>query len=147
MTNTEHYRRLETMYLAAPINREVYSGVEIAVRDSSAEICHEVDPAFFHGGGALHGSVYFKLLDDAAFFAASSVVTDEFILTVSFQIQIVRPITRGILKAVGTIEKPGKRVLAASATLFDERNRKVAFGQGQFMKSGKLLAETEGYII
>lgn len=147
MSNPQHYRRLEAMYLAAPINQKVYSGVSISVSHGGAEIHHKVDPTFFHGGASLHGSVYFKLLDDAAFFAAGSIITDEFILTVSFQIQIVRPVTSGVLKAVGVIEKPGNQLLIASATLFDERGRKVAFGHGQFMKSGKLLADTAGYII
>lgn len=147
MSKSHHYKRLEAMYLAAPINQQVYSGVSISVGHGSAEICHNVDPAFFHGGGGLHGSVYFKLLDDAAFFAAGSIITDEFILTVSFQIQIVRPITSGKIKAIGIIEKPGNQLLIASAALFDERDRKLAFGHGQFMKSGKLLADTAGYII
>lgn len=37
--------------------------------DGEAEVSIEVGRELFHASGAVHGSVYFKLLDDAAFFA------------------------------------------------------------------------------
>jgi acyl-coenzyme A thioesterase PaaI-like protein len=45
--------------------------------------------------------LYFKLLDDAAFFAVNSVVRDVFVLTVSFNIYLTRPVSAGELKASG----------------------------------------------
>ena len=41
---------------------------------------------YFHALNAIHGSVYFKMLDDAAFFAAQSVVEDYMLLTANFNI-------------------------------------------------------------
>ena len=35
----------------------------------------------FHTAGAAHGTLFFKMLDDAAFYAANSLVTDRFLLT------------------------------------------------------------------
>jgi hypothetical protein len=35
-----------------------------------------VRPDFFHAAHAVHGSVYFKALDDAAFFAVASLVQE-----------------------------------------------------------------------
>lgn len=147
MSSSEHYRKLEQMYLAAPINREVYKEVTISVDDGTAEITHRAEEAFFHAAQSLHGSVYFKLLDDAAFFAASSLVEDEFIFTVTFQIQLLRPVTTGILRSKGWVEKSGQSILIAQSFLFDERGKRVGIGQGQFMKSGQLLEETKGYKI
>lgn len=145
MSVQSHFRRLEEMYLVAKINHAVYHGVKIKIELGEAEIIHTVESQFFHAAKSLHGSVYFKLLDDAAYFAASSVVEDEFLLTTSFQINLLRPVKSGFLRAEGWVEKPGRSVIIAQAVLFDERKRKVAIGQGQFMKSGKLLSETAGY--
>ena len=58
---------------------------------------------YFHALGAIHGSVYFKLLDDAAFFAASSIVEDVFVLTTSFTINITKPVSQGTIKAIGNV--------------------------------------------
>lgn len=68
MTSEEHYRRLENMYSRAIIND--LDDPVISVKDRQAEITMPVKDAFFHSAGALHGSVYFKILDDAACFAA-----------------------------------------------------------------------------
>ena len=80
----EHHRRLEHMYLSAPANE--YFKPEIRIDEGRAEVRLTVRPDFFHAASAVHGSVYFKLLDDATFFAASSLVDDVFVLTASFNI-------------------------------------------------------------
>ena len=74
--NTEHYTALERMYLSAPINS--FYSPEIWISHGEAEIAIPVKPEFFHAAAAVHGSVYFKLLDDAAFFAANSLIDEHF---------------------------------------------------------------------
>ena len=78
MTSDDHYRRLERMYVSAPANE--YFKPEIRIAEGAAEVEVAVRPDFFHAASAVHGSVYFKLLDDATFFAASSLVHDVFVL-------------------------------------------------------------------
>ena len=70
MAKDSHFKKLEKMYLAAPIN-EFYCPL-IKITDSEATIEIEVTEKLFHSADAVHGSVYFKMLDDAAFFAANS---------------------------------------------------------------------------
>ena len=84
-----HYRALESMYLSAPLN--AFYQPSIRVWDAGAEISIQVVEKFFHSGGAMHGSVYFKMLDDAAFFAANSVENQYFVLTADFRIDLLRP--------------------------------------------------------
>lgn len=145
MSSDSHFRKLEKMYLSVAINQTVYSAVNISLEKGKAEIVHAVEEKFFHAANSLHGSVYFKLLDDAAYFAASSLIEDDFLYTSSFQVHLLRPVTAGILRAEGWIEKSGRSVIIAQSILYDERNRKVAIGQGQLMKSGKLLSEIPEY--
>ena len=63
---SDHHRKLEAMYLGGPIN--AFYRPTIAVSDGEAVIEMDVRPEFWHAASAMHGSVYFKLLDDAAFF-------------------------------------------------------------------------------
>lgn len=132
------------MYLtAATIND--YFNPSIAIGDGKAEIRIEVDPKFFHAAGAVHGTVYFKALDDAAFFAANSVVEDVFVLTTNFNIQLLRPVTEGTLTAKGTLVSETRSLLIADAELRDHRDRLVGRGTGNFMKSRIQLAGIPGY--
>lgn len=144
-TAAEHYQKLERMYLSAPINREHYPGIRISVAHEKAEIAVQVEEKFFHAAGAIHGSVYFKLLDDAAFFAVNSIVKDVFIYTVSFNIQLLRPVSPGMIKAVGEVKFKSKELFIADATLWDEKGRVVGRGSGNFMKSKMELNEKLGY--
>jgi len=138
-----HFDKLARMYHAAPIN-ELY-GNRLTVTDGGSEIVWDVKPDFFHAVGALHGSAYFKLLDDAAFFAANSVVDDCFVLTASFNVHFLRPILGGTVRAEGTLVSEGRHLLVAESTLFDEDGHHVAFGSGTFAKSKIPLDAKIGY--
>lgn len=69
-----HHRKLERMYLGAPINR--YFRPRIEIGDGRAAVSIPIREEFFHAAHAAHGAIYFKALDDAAFFAANSLVED-----------------------------------------------------------------------
>ncbi len=139
----EHYRRLESMYLAAPCN-EIYRP-RITITEGSAEIGFDVGPHLHHAGRAVHGSAYFKAMDDAAFFAVNSLVEDVFVLTVTFNIYLLRPISEGEMVATGTIVNAGRTVWIAEAILLDDCGRQLGRGSGTFMRSRHALSETLGY--
>lgn len=145
MSNQEHFTKLQNMYLSGLINKELYDSVQIEVTSEKAEISMQVEPKYFHAGNSLHGSVYFKMLDDAAYFAVNSIVQDSFVYTTSFNIQILRPVKVGKIKAVGELKFKSKNLFIADAILYDEKNREVARGSGNFMKSGIALNENIGY--
>jgi len=123
------------MYLAAPANE--YFRPEIRIDDGIAEVRLIVRPDFFHAASAVHGSVYFKLLDDATFFAASSLVDDVFVLTTSFNIYFLRPISAGVNRS--------RRLIIGDGVLVDGDGREIARGSGTFMPSRVPLDERIGY--
>src|SRR5262249_30349090 len=131
--NDTHYRKLEAMYLGAPIN-ELYAPT-IRVGPGTAEVAIAVKPSFFHAARALHGSVYFKLLDARCFSAVRSCVEDVFVLTVSFTTYITRPVIDGTLTAAGRAVHTGKSLFLAEATVTDAAGTVVARGNGSFMRS------------
>jgi uncharacterized protein (TIGR00369 family) len=134
----DHWRTLERLYLAAPTN--AYYRPTIRIGHASAEIAVHVREDFFHSAGAVHGSVYFKLLDDAGFFAANSLVQDVFVLTSDFTVHLLRPVSTGVLIATGQVLNEGSRQLLAEARLFDSTRRLVGHGIGTYVKSTILLA-------
>lgn len=144
MQHEEHFRRLERLYHKAKV-QELFNGSSIRVSHSSAEITLPIQEKYYHGANAIHGAVYFKLLDDASYFAAASVVQDVFIVTASFQLNLVRPVASGMLKAVGTLRSQSKNLFIAEATLYNERGKEVAFGTGQFARTTQPLESLEGY--
>ncbi len=138
-----HYRRLERMYASAPCNQEL--APRLTVTEGSAELVMQVAAAMFHAGGAVHGSFYFKLLDDAAYFAANSVVDDVFVLTATLNTQLLRPITTGSMRATGRIVRGGSTLLFAESRIEDDEGRALATAQGVFARSKTALADVEGY--
>ncbi len=139
----EHFRKLERMYGSAPIND--YFTPRLHIEEGTAILTMQVRNDFFHAANAVHGSVYFKALDDATFFAAQSLVTDIFVLTVSFTIYFLRPISRGEMKAVGRVVHRSKRLLVVEGELFDREGRLIGRGSGTFMPSRVPLSPEIGY--
>jgi uncharacterized protein (TIGR00369 family) len=133
---TDHYRRLEDAYRSAPCHSSMRP--ELAVGDGCATVRLEVRRDMFHAMNAVHGAFYFKLLDDAAFFAANSVVTETFVLTVSFNVQFLRPIASGMLIAEGRLRKNGNLLFADSA-LTDAAGSELARGAGVFARGRHVI--------
>jgi uncharacterized protein (TIGR00369 family) len=139
-----HFRALESLYAAAPINRLFDSRLEIP-RKGEARIYFTVDSRFHHAAGGLHGTAYFKMLDDAAFYAANSLVTDRFLLTTAFNLLFTRPLKAGPVIAEGRWVSGRKRVFIAEARLIDSHGEEAARGTGTFMRSAFPLSSLPGY--
>ena len=139
----EHYRRLERMYLAAPINE--FFKPEIRIGRGTAEIKINVDKRFFHAARAAHGAVYFKSLDDAAFFAVSSLVEDRFVLTSNFNLYMLSPVAAGVVRSVGKVVNGGGSSFLAESVLYNDQEEEIARGSGMFIKSKVPLDPEMGY--
>ncbi len=143
MSKDPHFLALENLYLAAPVTELYHPTVEIS--DSEATIEIEVSEQFFHSAGALHGSVYFKLLDDAAFFAANSLEKEVFVLTTSFTTYLTRPVSSGRIRSVGRLVNRNRSQFIAEAVLYDSEENEIGRGSGIFVRSKLLLKELPGY--
>ena len=139
-----HWRALESLYASAPVNRLFESRLEI-LGEGRARIRFMVDQRVHHAAGAAHGTVYFKMLDDAAFYAANTLITDRFLLTTSFNLHFTRPIKSGPVVAEGQWVSGRRRVLVAEARLLDEEGEEIGRGTGTFMRSHIALSGLPGY--
>lgn len=143
MMSKEHYRRLERMYLSAPFN-DLYKP-RITIGEGVAEVSFAAGPHLHHAARAVHGANYFKALDDAAFFAVNSLVNDVFVLTVNFNVHLLRPISEGEMRARGKVVNASRNLWVADSELVDDHGRLLGRGSGSFMRSRLLLSEAMGY--
>ncbi len=139
-----HYRALERLYAAAPINNLFVSRLEI-VGEGRSRLVFAVDRSVFHAAGAAHGTIYFKMLDDAAFYAANTLVTDRFLLTTSFNLHFTKPVREGEVVAEGRWVSGRRRVLVAESRLVDAEGEEIGRGTGTFMRSRIPLSGLAGY--
>jgi len=140
-----HWRALERLYQAAPINLLFASRLEIA-EAGAATIRFAIEPSSYHAAGAAHGTIYFKMLDDAAFYAANTLVTDRFLLTTSFNLHFTKPVRSGEVVAEGRWISGKRRVLVAESRLVDAEGDEIGRGTGTFMRSRIPLSSLPGYV-
>ena len=139
-----HWRALEALYASAPVNALFASKLEIP-GEGRSRITFDVDEQVHHAAGAAHGTIYFKMLDDAAFYAANTMVSDRFLLTTSFNLHFSRPIRTGRVVAEGKWISGRRRVLVGEARLLDADGEEVGRGTGTFMRSQIALSGLPGY--
>jgi uncharacterized protein (TIGR00369 family) len=131
------------MYQAAPINQFYLPIMKVTKGEAIIEI--ELNQKYHHAAGAVHGSVYFKMLDDAAFFAANSLKDKYFVLTSCFTTYLTRPVVAGKLKAIGKVVNKSRSQFIAQAVVYDSDGNEVGRGNGIFVRSKMLLEEAVGY--
>jgi uncharacterized protein (TIGR00369 family) len=141
-----HYRALESLYASAPINQLFASQLSVTGR-GRARIEFDIDERIYHAAGAAHGTVYFKMLDDAAFYAANSLVSDRFLLTTGFNLHFTAPVKAGKVVAEGRWVSGKRRVFVAEAHLIDETGEEIGRGTGTFMRSRIALSGLPGYSV
>ena len=141
--SSDHFRKLEHMYHSAPINTIFESTLRVS--RGEAEVTLVVRADFFHAAASAHGAVYFKALDDATYFAASSLIKEVMLLTVSFNLYLLRPLLAGTVRAAGRVVQHSHRTLLAEAELTDARGRPAARGSGMFMPGQTALSADIGY--
>jgi len=139
-----HFDGLAALYRAAPVNALFRSTLEIP-EAGVARIPFEVTPETFHAARAAHGTLYFKMMDDAAFYACNSLVSDRFLLTTAFNLVFTRPMKAGPALAEGRWISGKRRVFVGEARIVLPGGEEVARGTGTFMRSHIPLSGLDGY--
>jgi uncharacterized protein (TIGR00369 family) len=139
-----HLRALEALYASAPIN-QLFQSLLSLPRAGKSEIRFTVAPESYHAAGAAHGTLYFKMLDDAAFYAANGFVSDRFLLTTAFNLHFTKPMRSGEARAEGRWISGKRRVFVAEARIVDADGEECARGTGTFMRSHIALSGLDGY--
>jgi uncharacterized protein (TIGR00369 family) len=100
------------------------------LRAGYVEIIAPILPGSLQQHGYAHAALIFAIGDSAAGYAALSVMGEEFeVLTAEMKINLLAPGRDGPLRAVGNVEKSGRRLIIVRADVFDGEV-KVALMQG-----------------
>jgi uncharacterized protein (TIGR00369 family) len=141
---TDHHRKLERMYHDhAPIND--FFDPELTISEGAATLELPVSEKLYHPGDAVHGTAYFKALDDAAFFAANSLVEDVFLLTTQMNLYLTRPVSEGKMVAHGEVLHDNPSQYIAEAVLEDDEGNQLARATATFVRSNLELDAEMGY--
>ena len=143
MNGKSHYESLVSMYAAAPIN-DIFKP-RMTLSEGHAEIEIELSERYHHSAGGVHGSVYFKMLDDAAFFAANTLEPEFFVLTTSFMTYITRPVSSGPMRSIGRVVNRNKSQIIAESVVYDAEGREIGRGSGIFVRGKLPLVKAKGY--
>jgi uncharacterized protein (TIGR00369 family) len=143
MTDNDHYTKLENMMHSAPFIR--LTGAKVSIKKGEAHITLPVKKDFYHAAGAMHGALYFLALDNAAFFAANSLVENIFVLTTSFTTYITRPVSEGVVTAIGKVVNQNRSQFICESVLYDSNGKEIARATGIFVRSKIPLSDKIGY--
>ena len=138
-----HLRALETLYASAPINRWFAS--TLALPAGRCGIDFSLSPDSFHAAGAAHDTLYLKMLDDAAFYAANTLVSDRFLLTTAFNAHFTKALKRGQARAEGRWISGRRRVFVAEARTIDSSSEECVHDTGTFLRLPIALSGLVGY--
>ena len=139
----QHFKKLENMYHDAPFQELIKSKLKIS--EGEAELEMEIDPILHHAADAIHGFVYFKMMDDVAIFAANSLEKEFFLLTSSFNLYFLRPVQSGKIRGVGKVVSRTKTQYIAEAVIYNDENKEIGRGSGTFAMSRKPFVDVPGY--
>ena len=115
------------------------------ISEGEAELRLPVKTKYFHAAKSVHGSIYFKALDDACFFAANSLMPEHFALTANFNIYLTGLINEGEMIARARVVKQTGSTFICEATLTNSHNEEIARGSGTFVRSKLQLTAEMGY--
>lgn len=141
--NKEHFKKIISGYKSAPINQLYKPEMYLDLGKCTIEI--NILDKFHHSARSLHGSVYFKMLDDAAWGASNTYVKDVFLFTYKFSVCLKRPVSQGKIKSIGRVVDQNSKEFIAESILYDEDNMEIATGSGTFMRSKYLLKDAIGF--
>ena len=141
--NKKHFQKIVKGYTSAPINNLFKPIMKLELGKCEIEI--EILKKFHHSANSLHGSVYFKMLDDAAWGAANSYIEDVFLFTYNFNIFLTKPVSKGKIKSIGNVITKSDKKIEAKAILYDYSGDEIGRGSGIFMKSKYLLKDAIGF--
>ena len=137
-----HFSRLQDVYHTAPVNVEMKPTLQVSWGAASSVMA--VDEKYFHAGKGLHGAMYFKMLDDTAYFACQSLEREFFLLTAEFTTRFFKPVTGGSLLCESRIDHIDGKKYRASAKLFWQ-GVLAGEGSGLFLRSRIRLDDLAAY--
>ncbi len=115
----ENMPEIERLFDTAPFIREL--GMElVTIAPGRCETALSLAKRHLQQDGVVHAGVLATMADHTAGSAGASVVgADQYVLTAEFKINLLRAARGARLHCIGTVLKPGRRLIVAESEVFD----------------------------
>lgn len=142
--SSTHFERLIRSCMAAKICQ--FLSKEITIEKAGvARVAIPFNPQLTQTWDFLHAAVLFEVADSAAYVAVNSMEETYNTLTADYHINLIRPVQREGLYAVGEVIMPGKTLYVARSNVYTASGKLVAAGQGTYMVTKMRHADLDGY--
>ena len=101
------------------------------IGDGICTVSMSISDSMHHTANALHGSIYFKMLDEAAFFAANSLEPEVFNIILHY----LTPVSEGVLRAEGKVVNQNRSQIISEAVVYNKQDKEIGRGSGLFVRS------------
>lgn len=132
---------LATLYVNHPMHDHLH--LDLTVKKGESTLAMDVHPSCLNLVGTLHGSLYFKLMDDACFFAALSMNHHAFVATATFTIHYFTPVSSGRLTAKASVVEQMNSKYMCECVIVDQDTTKIGYGSGLFVAPKVPLSYTQ----
>lgn len=139
-----HFERLTRCCMQCRISRFLDKTIEIE-KAGRARVAIPFHDDLTQNADFLHAAMLFEVADTAGFMAANSMEETYSVLTVDYHINLIRPVRKEGIQAVGEVVTAGKTILVARSDVYSDSGKLVAAGQGTYTVSGIPLTELDGY--
>ena len=142
-----HVVKLKKWIDCAPFEELLSMKIEEA-KDGKAVLSMPFYYRYAQGAGLLHGGAIISLADTAVAMAIKSLLPEgSHFATIEVSAQFIKPVKKGVVKAVAEIYEKKERIFKGKAVVYDEENDEVLKFFSVFKlsrKSFELLKEKEG---
>ncbi|MGK5636776.1 PaaI family thioesterase [Streptomyces sp. URMC 126] len=139
-----HFEKLVRCCMHCKISRFLDKTIEIE-KAGVARVAIPFHSDLTQNADFLHAAMMFEVGDTAGFVAANSMEETFSVLTVDYHINLIRPVRKQGIHAVGTVVTAGKTIYVARSDIYSEDGKLVAAGQGTYTVSRIPLTDLEGY--
>jgi len=138
-----HCRKLESMYLNAPCNGHYEPGIRVS--EGEAEVVIPIRGDLLDAAGSVHASVLHGAMNDAALFAANSIVPRKLMRSAGFNILFTGSMAAGRIIARGRVIGIPEDHYLTEVVVQDGEGRELGRGTGTFLATEIPLSPDIGY--
>ena len=110
---------IERLFDAAPFIRDIGMSL-VAIAPGRCETCIVLSERHLQQDGVVHAGVLATMADHTSGTAGASIIeAGAYVLTAEFKINLLRAARGERLHCVGTVLKPGRRLIVADSEVFD----------------------------
>jgi uncharacterized protein (TIGR00369 family) len=139
-----HFEKLTRCCMKAKISRFLKREITIE-KAGVARVAIPFNGDLTQNSDFLHAALMFEVGDTAGFIAVNSMEETYSTLTVDYHINLMRPVQKEGIYAIGEVLTAGKTLYVARSNIYTDSGKLAAAGQGTYMVTKILLTDIDGY--